>query len=401
MEVLLKSEIWWNGPAWLSQPDTEWPDIPQTGTLSPETLTETKPIKTTQNLHAQTVDENAETSSYGNFTINPTRYSRWSKLLRITAYVFLAVAKFCKRIARDTPALVSAERLDSAENYWIQTIQLLRLPATVASLKKKELPPNDPLRNLDPYIDETTGLLRVGGRLQHSQLPDDSKHPIILPHHDWVTRLIIDHVHKHASHVGLENTHSLVRQKYWLLHGKRELKRILHDCYQCVRATKKPATQKMAPLPKERVVPEECFSTVGVDFAGPLYIRSNCDNSKTTSKAYICLFTCATSRMIHLELCTALTTYEFLNAFRRMTNRRGLCHTIISDNALTFKAADHILKMHFDPNNQYKLNCHEINTVLATLRINRKFITERAPWQGGFYERMVRSVKKRCSVKLF
>ena len=85
----------------------------------------------------------------------------------------------------------------------------------------------------------------------------------------------------------------------------------------------------MGPLPEERVSCSPAFAYVGTDFAGPLYVKEG----STIQKVYVCLFTCASSRMIHLELTHSLTTDEFLQAFSRMTSRRGLCHTVWSDNA--------------------------------------------------------------------
>ena len=73
----------------------------------------------------------------------------------------------------------------------------------------------------------------------------------------------------------------------------------------------------------------------GVDFAGPLYVKS----SKGPLKTYVCLFTCGSTRAIHLELSNDLTVTSFLLAFRRFTSRRGLPSKMMSDNAKTFKAA--------------------------------------------------------------
>ena len=97
-----------------------------------------------------------------------------------------------------------------------------------------------------------------------------------------------------------------------------------------------PCSQKMAPLPPGRVSLSPAFTHVGIDFAGPLFIRG----SDSSAKAYICIFTCACSRMTHLELTVDLSTNEFFQAFIRMISRRGLCSTIWSDNAKTFKRAD-------------------------------------------------------------
>ena len=92
----------------------------------------------------------------------------------------------------------------------------------------------------------------------------------------------------------------------------------------------------MAPLQSERVSLSPAFTYVVVDFAGILFLRG----SASSAKAYICIFTCASSRMIHLELTGDLSTNEFFQAFIRMISRNVLCSTIWFDNAKTFKHAD-------------------------------------------------------------
>jgi hypothetical protein len=77
------------------------------------------------------------------------------------------------------------------------------------------------------------------------------------------------------------------------------------------------------------------FAVTGIDFAGPLYIKVGSD----MRKAYISLFTCATTRAVHLELCTDMSTDKFLMGLQRFVGRHGLPHTIYTDNAKTFHAA--------------------------------------------------------------
>ena len=105
---------------------------------------------------------------------------------------------------------------------------------------------------------------------------------------------------------------------------------------------------------------------------------------------YCCLFTCASTRAIHLELTERLSVNSFLQAFRRFVSRRGLPAKIISDNAKTFKA----------PNKEVKriVRSKEITEYLNNRQVEWQFIVEKAPWWGGFWERMVRSVK-RCLKK--
>lgn len=83
------------------------------------------------------------------------------------------------------------------------------------------------------------------------------------------------------------------------------------------------------------------FTYVGVDFAGPLYTTTPKDqqsSERISEKVYICLFTCASTHAIHLELTRDLDVNSFLQAFRRFSSRRELPSMLISDNAKTFKA---------------------------------------------------------------
>ena len=105
-----------------------------------------------------------------------------------------------------------------------------------------------------------------------------------------------------------------------------------------------------------------------------------------TSKAYICLFTCAFTRAIHLELTAGLNVETFLLAFRRFTSRRGLPATLLSDNAKTFKSASKEIRS--------ITRSTEVSHYLTNQRTAWKFIVAKAPWWGGFWERMVQSVKK-------
>ena len=88
-------------------------------------------------------------------------------------------------------------------------------------------------------------------------------------------------------------------------------------------------------LPEFRVKEAHAFSSVGIDFAGPIFIR---EPSHAVKKVYIALFTCGTSGAVSLELVPDLRTRTFLLCFRRFVSRRGTPSIVVSDNAKTFKA---------------------------------------------------------------
>ena len=103
-------------------------------------------------------------------------------------------------------------------------------------------------------------------------------------------------------------------------------------------------------------------------------------------KAYICLFTCATSRALHLELTPDLSTEASIRCLRRSIARRGRPVSITTDNAKTFKRANNELG--------WLLKNKRTQDFSANQGITWKFILEKAPWWGGYYERMVQLVKR-------
>jgi hypothetical protein len=104
-----------------------------------------------------------------------------------------------------------------------------------------------------------------------------------------------------------------------------------------VQNSKNPRGQQIeAPISADRVRHQKPFAVTGIDFAGSLYIKVG----SNMSQGYIVLFTCAATRSVHLELCTDMTTDKFLLAFQRFVRRRGLPHTVFTENARTFHATN-------------------------------------------------------------
>ena len=101
------------------------------------------------------------------------------------------------------------------------------------------------------------------------------------------------------------------------------------------------------------------------------FIRTKC---KIRCKNVILLFTCSVSTAAHLELTYNLGVESLKFAVRRFISRRGTPSCFISDNFKTFKSV-------------------EIKRFISNLGIKWKFILERSPWWGGFYECLVGLVK--------
>ena len=97
--------------------------------------------------------------------------------------------------------------------------------------------------------------------------------------------------------------------------------------------------KRQGQLPPSRVTPAKPFSQSAVDYAGPVFVRHGGQRSKSTSKAYIALFICMTTKAIHLELVSDLTSDAFIAALKRFIARRGIPDQIFSDNGTNFRRA--------------------------------------------------------------
>ena len=120
------------------------------------------------------------------------------------------------------------------------------------------------------------------------------------------------------------------------------------------------------------------FANTGVDYLGPLLVRQVYDsNSNEMHKTWIVLYTCAVTRAVHLDLVPDTSASAFLRSLDRFMYRRIVPNLMISDNATCFK------------NEEVKLN-----EELLRLGVKWKFIVEASPWWGGFWERLVQTVKR-------
>jgi hypothetical protein len=144
------------------------------------------------------------------------------------------------------------------------------------------------------------GLIRLGGRLQCSDLSRKQRHPLLLAGSHRFTELLILQMHIRMHHFWVRAVLSELRTEFWIVRGRQTIKRVLHRCLPC-KISKNPQGQQIeALLTADRVRPARPFAVTGVHFAGPLYVKVG----RETQKAYIALFTCATTRAVHLELCT-------------------------------------------------------------------------------------------------
>lgn len=406
-DAFLANRRWMNGPGFLYRPEEEWPkpdvDLCVIDSDDPE-------VK--RSLVVNTIVTEKESPT--NCLIN--HFSSWIKLKTAVAWflklkqVLMLVQQKVKEILaavsdkdpelqrtevqrriQDFKATLHSQNLSpddhaNAEKAIIGFVQHAKFKKEIDVLKRgiTHVKKDSPIYKLDPVLED--GVLRVGGRLNNSAMPEDTKHPIILSKDLHVSTLILRHIHQKLGHGGRNSMLCRLREKYWITNSNTAARKVISDCVVCRRHRGKMGEQRMADLPKERVFPDEApFTNVGVDYFGPFNVK----RGRSLLKRYGVLFTCLTSRAVHLEVAYTLDTDSCINAVRRFICRRGPVSSFLSDNGTNFVGANRELKESLNA-----LNHAKIQGVLIQDGVTWNFNTPAAPHQGGVWERLVGMVKR-------
>ena len=174
-----------------------------------------------------------------------------------------------------------------------------------------------------------------------------------------------------------------IRENWWVPQLRSKVKKAIKKCNVCKIYSAKPyGPPATSQLPEFRTEAGRPFEVTGVDFAGPLVHKIT---KKEEGKCYVLIFTCATSRAVHLELTHSQTAEEFQEKLNSFVTRKTRPRRIISDNATVFKATAKWIKA-------IRSEC--LQNYLATQEIHWRFNLAKSPWWGGMYERLIKEIKK-------
>ena len=154
-----------------------------------------------------------------------------------------------------------------------------------------------------------------------------------------------------------------------------------------------PTKQIEANLPITRAQ-NEAFESASADLCGHFFVkrdwRKSSPNSKETTKVWVLVIICHSTRAIHLEMVYDQTTSEFLLALKRFTNRRSTPKILMTDNAKNFIKGKSTIQSMFD-----RLNTAKTHRRLGEeLKIKWYHSTSRSPSHNGQVEAAVKIIKK-------
>lgn len=366
---LLSNNDWIQGPIWLQSPIEHWPN-----SLLPIFKEDSLPELKKSILICDTFQENDLLENI------LTKYSNYFTLIRVVARIKRALHNFRFKSNRII-GFISKNEFDNA-------LYTIILYVQDKYLKNKN---NRIFQRLNTFTDNK-GLLRVGGRLKNSNLSEEKKYPILLPKESILSNLIIKFYHEISLHAGPRTTQSLVCRKFWILSARSAIRSILSKCVICIKARPKYLNPFMGDLPASRIQESSPFLKSGCDFGGPFKIKFHSGRSIKYGKAYLCLFVCFTTKAVHLECVSELSTDAFIAALQRFVGRRGLCSDIYTDKGTNFQGARSYYSEIENYLNQEE-NREKINNYLSHQSINWHFNPPASPHFGGIFEAGIKSAK--------
>ncbi len=377
---LLSSELWWHGPKWLTLSSPNWPppfrskppipvysvSIKSSNTLSPSQLAFIRDLATVR--------------------------ASFFSLVRVLCYVFrflhngrhssaqhIAGSLTCTEIERAKAALYRLSQLESYSD------------AFQAARTQSPLPKGHTLRHFHIKLSPAGHLVALS-RVRNPDAPNTAVELIPLSSKSSITRLLLTSLHHAYGHPGTSTLMSILSTSYVIPGARNFLKGVSRQCVTCQRVLAQPVTQVMGLLPAVRTTPAPPFANTGVDFAGPVTLRTGYTRKPVLLKSYVAVFVCMATKAVHLELCETLSTPDFLATLRRFIARRGCPEHVFSDNGSNFVgAAEEIRAIQ----QMAKSDCHkdQLMRFCTTTGLTWHNIPPRAPHFGGLWEAAVKAMK--------
>lgn len=200
----LQTALWSHGPVWLTS-ENDWPKWSPTSVLHIRTSEDVEPT-------ASMVTTSIDSTPGLHQIIDINRYSKLTRLLRVTACVLHFVNNI-KRTSQKLTSSLTATELSHAQKLWIKSAQQTSFSTEIINLQSKSSPCLPLVRQLRLYLN-SEGIICCGGRIHNAPVSRSTKFPYLLPRKHKLTEIIVCDIHEKQFHAGTNSTVTYLRQKY-------------------------------------------------------------------------------------------------------------------------------------------------------------------------------------------
>ena len=221
----LKKSVWLNGPAWLQADEEKWP----------------KPWCQVNEVEAEQATSTVATENKLDQLFDWRRYSTFNRIRYFIAYSM--------RFKTKQRGTLKVKEIHQAEQKLFRFVQTESFPNVSKSIaKSKEISKILNIAKLSPFI-EKDGAIRVKGRLKHSNLAYNAKHPILLIAKHPIVQLLLEKAHRDNLREGTEYVRNMLQQEYWIIGLRNALRKIKSRFIKCRHRNANPIHPPMADLP--------------------------------------------------------------------------------------------------------------------------------------------------------
>jgi hypothetical protein len=403
---------WFTGPEFLKKNEECWPQVPE------KLKSKEQSIAVINNIYLQKLKYSSQVLPPVDCPIanddavdklSASIKASWPKLVRATARALklhfdglipLTKSKdfndkFLRSEIKDVykgfRGLKAAD-LERAEHFLFRKIQRKEFAKEYEQLAKGGSVSNKDFQKLNVFMDKE-GLLRINSRVNLNSLTFPQQFAPLLPRKNDLVSVLLKSYHERYQHITLESQIADLRTKCWVLQVRTALQEVKKGCNECNLRNAQTYTPEMAPLPEYRVNEQlDPFEVTGIDAFGPITVIVY----GRPKKIWVLIFVCTMTRFIHLHIIESLESLRVLEAIVVFWSAHGPVRKFVSDNGTNFVGAANLLKQDFEETN---LQIQQQADILAPklsqkYNVDWEFIPPGSPWCGGFYERLIKEVKR-------
>ena len=271
--------------------------------------------------------------------VDPERYSSFARISRVYKYVLLFVSKLKRRSGRGDPTFENPVAV--GVNHLIRVEQRIHFGSIYSFFKSRTIPVSkipDLVLQMNLFLDDNE-IIRVKSKFA------SGPYPILLTNDSRITMLIIRDFHERFSHAGVYTVTREIRREFWILRAFATVRKTLKSCITCKRVNEKPLKLNQNSYREFRSNPPKVpFSSVFLDYIGPINVRIE----NNVKKVWLLIVTCLFSRAISLKICFSAETREFLRVLQLHIYEYGMFQFCLSDLGSQIVAGTKIISDFFE-----------------------------------------------------